>query len=507
MSMFEAINSMADLTHLPPESYRFILFQTTALRNIPSHAITLPAQHIIEHYRAIHRVNTNLFPNITEHSLFGILHAPSPGQVFLRVGCYRAGQDITLSLNDDFFRSHQLVVRTATSDDFHILKLQIPVNDLYFSPLSKFDNASAASQQDNKFREIIRSSIPTRGYHKLYAATVFDPLSAKLTFPESVESTEKSTLVLALDYDDVLSALKDTLGDIMANVKQLLHEAIRDQRLSLKNIKKLVVVIASSRQGRHLDEANQHNSRPASAFLIFPEVIRALHHIFSPLRIPVLFDPITISDVLSQSEAGQALKETLENKPLQTTLRDDPAAQCFEKRKFLLVWLHMMRQANALPLDEKIDFLVVEDEEKIIIPNLYKVFSAHPEYIPRNMTLRIQRYCKVSPEPRLSYVFQGTGDTHPDPVFAVRQTLLHLLEKGIAKKILSEENGGNGIFNLLMSDSDEDKQTREAILYFLRPPSSKIETETQATTSIQATEEDEDRLAATASSIFDCLDI
>lgn len=219
---------------------------------------------------------------------------------------------------------------------------------------------------------------------------------------------------LSFDFDGCLFNLdyiqsphlefKKHLGDAV-----LVHNRAFLDQLKIENTQfdEVVALIGSNRQS-YVDDANNYGFSPSTfKGSCFP----AIRTVCADLN--VKFDPFLLADVAGNLPFGTSYDLIMQE--IADDTYADPKrthATCtMDETKRTLLFAQMQKAAADHP-NEKIIFDFFDDRDDILTWHLYEFYTQHPHMIPKNVTLRLNKY--MGSDVTLLASIEGTGESHSD---------------------------------------------------------------------------------------------
>jgi hypothetical protein len=204
-------------------------------------------------------------------------------------------------------------------------------------------------------------------------------------------------IVASIDYDGCLShpgyqqALEDfpdkPMPDVLMDNNPIIMEFLRSKH-------PLILMNGSNRQDVRTDFSNSNNSRGAIG-----SYFSMLEAIGEKIGEGTVVSPFVLTDLYADKEDGYASERA---KKLHTIaphqyppgstvngFKGEPEWS-FDDQKVSIVYAQIQKLSLAHP-DDEIEYNFIDDREDIL-SSVVNFFAQHPEMIPGNVTLKIQRY-------------------------------------------------------------------------------------------------------------------
>jgi hypothetical protein len=229
-------------------------------------------------------------------------------------------------------------------------------------------------------------------------------LEAPLPLPSTSETPDEKThvktiKVVSLDGDGSTFNknydLKKEDSFLTANEK-LINKIKSD--LTEQKINKLIFMVGSNRQSIQIDQLNSKRNKTESFFTAlvkFTEKFEKEHK-----EIEVVYDGVLADDLYENRPAGQTFDNAIKKVKSKVTYNR------MDRIKVSILYLQMQKIASENP-NAKIIFDFYDDTTDTILNPLKTIFEAHPDLIPKNVSLGLYHYAGKEITPAAN--IQGTG--------------------------------------------------------------------------------------------------
>lgn len=220
-------------------------------------------------------------------------------------------------------------------------------------------------------------------------------------------------------YHNIVEACKSPHDpSLVIHSNAIFLDKLRDEFLREK-ASEVIMMVGSARQSPSLDYSNSTNKNTESCFLSLLSVAGYFQKILKKVKVCV--DDFLMADLYLGKKNGTHFNEDIQ-KNLSTKAMD-PAYKVdilCDTSKLTLLYAQMQKMASENP-NKKIVFDFYDDLLGLLIP-LQAFFQKHPDWIPSNLTLRLNLYDGESLDRRST--IQGTGKSYPSYKENVKKILL-----------------------------------------------------------------------------------
>ncbi|STO25475.1 hypothetical protein [Fluoribacter gormanii] len=236
---------------------------------------------------------------------------------------------------------------------------------------------------------------------------------------------------------------KKHLGDAVLVHNRAFLDQLKIENAAFDNV---VALIGSNRQSYETDCINMGHPKAFKG-----SCCPAIQTVCADLN--VTFDPFLLADVAGNLPYGTSYHLIMQEVTSGAYLNDDPQhehAECtMDETKRTLLFAQMQKAAVDHP-NEEIIFDFFDDRYDILVGHLNEFFTKYPHMIPKNVTLRLNRY--AGDDVTLMASIKGTGESYSDYPEHVNNMLDNLWgHDEIAKtlKVISKEHTDSVLENFI----------------------------------------------------------
>lgn len=195
----------------------------------------------------------------------------------------------------------------------------------------------------------------------------------------------KKIRVLSLDFDGCLAEANKlkTIDEHIEYNKDFLAFLNQDKA----NYDKSIVFLGSNRQSIAMDQENGFSKKNGSCYALIEAIAK---------KLSAVFDPLLLADVYADEPAGTTIETAKKLLGSDQFYQSKEVAQqqsdwVEDKGKLTILLAQMHKVASEHQEDDEIVYEFFDDQE-VILNKLKNYFDNNPEAIPKNITLKLNKY-------------------------------------------------------------------------------------------------------------------